>query len=76
MVCFLRFASDPLEDATRFNTKRDAVLSFAKVAFELDRIGQRIDASLHVARDRDVIHEYPDFVLSLGPRGGVRCEPC
>lgn len=25
---------------------------------------------------RDELVEYPDFVLSLGPRGGVKCERC
>lgn len=55
-------------------TKGDAVADFECVARYLDRFEQRITASIHIAHKRDEIVEYPDFVLSLGPRGGVRVE--
>lgn len=66
---------DTLEEAKRYLSKLDAVLAFESEARQLWRIGQSIEASLHYARNRDALQEYPDFVLSLGPRGGVKCEP-
>jgi hypothetical protein len=71
---FLRIGEDYLEDARAYQTKRGAVAAFGRVARELDQYGQKIDASIHIApRPADTV-EYPDFVLSLGPRGGVRVE--
>ena len=76
MKTFLRIGEDCLEDAVLCSSKAAAVDWFLVVAEELDRYGQEIEASLHYARSRDEVSEYPDFVLSLGPRGGVRCERC
>ena len=73
---FLRMGADCLEDALRFNTKTAAVCEFKQVAEELALYGQQIEASLHAARGRDTLNEYPDFVLVLGPRGGVQVESC
>jgi hypothetical protein len=71
---FLRIGEDYLEDARAYQTKRGAVAAYSRVARDLARIEQRIDASIHIApRPADTV-EYPDFVLSLGPRGGVRVE--
>ena len=76
MTCFLRVGNDYLEDAERHATKADAIAAFAETARELARYDQRIEATLHYAANRDELQEYPDFVLSLGPRGGIRCERC
>jgi hypothetical protein len=71
---FLRIGNDYLEDSRAYQTKRGAVAAFGRVARELDQYGQRIEAAIHLApRPADVV-EYPDFLLSLGPRGGVRVE--
>lgn len=71
---FLRIGTDTLDDARAYQTKRGAVAAFGRVARELDQYGQEIDATVHIAsRPSDVV-EYPDFVLTLGPRGGVRVE--
>jgi len=71
---FLRMGTDTLDDARAYHTKRGAVAAYGRVARELDQYGQSIDASVHIApRPADVV-EYPDYVLTLGPRGGVRVE--
>jgi len=74
MNCYLRIGDDYLEDAKRFASVRAACAHFRGVAEELDRYGQQIEASIHLAPSRDDVAEYPDFVLSLGPRGGLRVE--
>lgn len=74
MKTYLRIGSDYLEQATAYRNKRAAVEAFAETARELARYDQRIEASLHYANNRDELAEYPDFVLSLGPRGGVKIE--
>ena len=57
-----------------FETKAGAVFHYRHVAQELAEVGQTIDGTIHVAQRRDALVEYPDFILSLGPRGGVRVE--
>lgn len=74
MITFLRMGSDYLDDAKRYLSKRDAIDAFESTARELWRYGQRIEASLHYAKNKDELQEYPDFVLSLGPKGGLRVE--
>lgn len=74
MAYYLRVGGDTLEQAERHRTKGDAVAAYAEAALELDRYGQKIEASIHISDRLADIDEYPDFVLSLGPRGGVRCE--
>jgi hypothetical protein len=71
---FLRIGSDYLEEAAAYRRKSSAVAVFAEQARELARYDQRLEASIHIADSRDELAEYPDFVLSLGPRGGVRVE--
>lgn len=66
--------ADYLDQATPFDTPRDAVDSFAETARELNRYGQRIEASVHIASNSRELVEDPDYLLSLGPRGGLRCE--
>lgn len=74
MTYYLRMGSDYLDQAVGFTTKAAALGEFESTARELDRYGQRIEASLHIADSKDALQEYPDFVLSLGPQGGLRCE--
>jgi hypothetical protein len=74
MNYYLRMGNDYLTGAERHTTLRDAVTAFREVAHELWGYGQRIDASVHIAAKRSECDEYPDYVLSVGPRGGVRCE--
>lgn len=74
MKTYLRLGDDTLEEARRYPTKAAAIAAYAETARELARYGQPIEASLHYARTRDALHEYPDYILSLSPRGAVRCE--
>lgn len=74
MKAYLRMASDYLDEAKRYPSKRAAVEAFTDAARELNRYGQRLEASIHYARNREELNEYPDFTLQLGPRDGVRVE--
>ena len=73
---FLRLGSDYLEDSLCFQTRTAAEHKFQRVAQELERYGQELEASLHRAPNRATLNEYPDYVLALGPRGGVKAESC
>jgi hypothetical protein len=68
---YLRIGDDTLEEAAGFLTRAAAVREFQIVATELWGFGQRLEATLHRAPDREHVAEYPDWVLSIGPRGGV-----
>jgi hypothetical protein len=70
---YLHLHGDSLDEAEMHRTKGDAVASYEETARSLDRYGQRLEGSVHKAPSRREIVEYPDFALSLGPRGGVRC---
>lgn len=73
---YLRIGDDCMDQAQLCDSIKDARAEFEAVARELDGYGQRVDASLHrYCRDLPgpvQAAEYPDYVLSLGPRGGVR----
>lgn len=73
-MIYLRYQQDALEDAQGYRSKAAALDAFERTARELDRYGQAIEATLHIADSKDDLAEYPDFVLALGPRGGLRCE--
>ena len=74
MPYYLRMGPDYLEQAVGFKSKVAALGEFHATAHNLARYGQRVEASLHIADSKDALQEYPDFILSLGPRGGLRCE--
>lgn len=78
MRAYLRIGSDYLEDAKMFDTIKDARDHFEGVSRELARFGQEVEASIHfydrAIEDAPHCHEYPEYVLHLGPRGGVRME--
>lgn len=69
MICYLQLQDDI--DYLRFASKRDALEYFRSVALELDGYGQKIEATLHKGPHPA---EYPDYVLSLGPRRGLKVE--
>lgn len=71
---YLRVGSDTLDESERHNTKVAAVASFRRTAKELGKYGQVIDATIHIASRRAELAEYPDYVLSVGDRGGVVVE--
>jgi hypothetical protein len=71
---FLRLGDDSLNRAIAYRSRAAAVAAYRAVASELDRYGQRIEATVHITPSRETIDEYPDFVLALGPRGGVRVD--
>lgn len=71
---YLRFERDYLEDAKRYRSKRDAIYAYLECARSLAHFGQAIEASLHYAESANELQEYPNFVLSLGSRGGIRIE--
>ena len=71
---YLREGSDYLENAKKYKSKRAAIDAFAETAKELAKYDQKHEASLHIAGEIEQISEYPDFVLRIGPRGGVVVE--
>ena len=71
---WLRMGSDYLEDAVAYTSKRAAVEAYLATARDLARYEQRIEATIHLAPDRETLAEYPDYVLSLGKGGGVKIE--
>lgn len=71
---YLVFSGEYLVQAQRHCSKASAIEAFRDVAVELDCYDQRIEAALYYAEKRSEIAEYPDFLLSLGPRGGVKIE--
>lgn len=71
MICFLRVGNDSVEEATRCPSIKYAIAEYRVEAEELARYDQRLDASIHIARSMAEVAEYPDYVLSLGPKGGV-----
>jgi len=71
---WLREGSDYLDDAKPYPTKQAAIDAYAEAARNLARFDQAHEASIHIAETADDIAEYPDYVLRLGPRGGVVVE--
>ena len=74
MNCYLQYAGEYPDQAIRCHSISRAVAHFTETAHELYRFEQRITASIHIAESRDEIAEYPDYVLSVGPNGGIRKE--
>lgn len=71
--CYLLMSGDYPEDATFCRSIAYALGEFEATARELDRYGQKIEASIHfVDAQGEDFAEYPDRVLSLGPRGGLK----
>jgi hypothetical protein len=70
----MRIDADSLEESKAYPSKRAAVAAYAKIAQSLARFGQACVATLHYARDRDALQEYPDFMLTLNDNGTVKEE--
>lgn len=70
---YLRMGCDPVEKAIRMDSKASAIEAYRTAAQELAQYEQSLEGAIHLAECRDELVDYPDFVLSLGPRGGVRC---
>jgi hypothetical protein len=71
---FLRLGSDDLDQARPYRTRAAAIAAYGYDAHDLAEYGQALDGSIHLAPSRAELVEYPDLVLSLGPRGGIRVE--
>ena len=69
---FLCYADDACPSYERHATLTSAQESFRGTAEELDRVGQKCEATIHFALLREEIAEYPDFTLAYGPRGVQR----
>lgn len=77
MKCFLRIGNDYLEDAERCKSIAYAIGEYRAVAEESARFGNEPpEASIHIARTKAELQEYPDFVLSYTARGAVKREHC
>lgn len=74
MAYFLRMGDDYLDQAVKYSSKAGAIDAFRETSDELDRFGQSITASIHIADTMGEVVEYPDFVLERGPKGGVKVE--
>lgn len=70
MKCYLQYA-DGYADYEPMQSISYAIGQYRATMEELARYGQRIEASIHIAKTIDTVDEYPDIVLTPGPRGGV-----
>ena len=71
-VCYLRMGGDALADAEPCRSLAVARASYMAAARELDRYGQKITATVHIATSLAAAAEYPDYLLELGARGGLQ----
>lgn len=80
MKCYLSYNSDPsLLDAEPCDSIAEAKRGFARTAEELAYHGQEgTEAFIHLLDERQhdepKVCADPSYVLSLGPRGGLKCE--
>jgi hypothetical protein len=74
MRCFLLYADTKYPEYEEYDSLGDAKEAFFEAATSVGRYGQNLEASLHIAESEDFIHEYPDYILSLTPRGALSCE--
>ena len=71
---FLRIDNDSLDEARAYQTLAGAKRAFRIVAAELWRYGQACSATVHIAPRPAELVEYPEYVLMLGPRGGLQVD--
>lgn len=74
MKCYLMYAGTLWPEYEAHKSIGDAKAEFLSAATQLDNFGQHLEASLHIAASEDQINEYPDYTLSLGKRGALKCE--
>lgn len=71
---YLFIGSDTLEEGVRYRTRRNAIDAFREVAEEHMRYGNTPPCGyIHLSCEGEIVAE-PDYWLSVGPRGGIRCE--
>lgn len=73
-TCFLCTSVLGYPEYVKFDSISAAKDDFLSSARELDNYGQKFEASIHIADFLEEVAEYPDFVLSLGPKGGLKCQ--
>ncbi len=73
MKCYLCYAGTLYPEFEPHPSLKTAKASFFESAMDLERYGQNSEASLHIAKSEEFIHEYPDYVLSLTKRGALKC---
>lgn len=86
MKCFLQIGGDFIEDSIPCDSVDDAVWEYRRYVKDVMRFQDTADeAAIHLIDNspslaelrpdpRDRITDYPDYVLSVGPRGGIRKE--
>lgn len=74
MKCYLMYAGTLYPEYEAHRSLGDAKAEFFEAATQLAGYGQTLQASLHIAKSEELIDEYPDYVLSLSPRGALKCE--
>lgn len=74
MKCFLQVGGAGLDEAVLYSSISNAVFAYGRIARDLARFGQKVEATVHIAETRKEIQGYPDFVLKLGPHGGILKE--
>lgn len=71
--CYLNMPVGPYPVYRRFQSLADAKAHYAEYVDTCQRFGSTPEsASIHYAPNRDSIHEYPDLVSEIGPRGGIK----
>lgn len=86
-TCYLCIYPDNVHDgAQRCASIQYAVGEYEAYVRDVGRFQDTFsEASIHIPdnspeavarnpRERDRLHDYPDYVLSVGPRGGIRKE--
>jgi len=76
MKCYLRYQSDYLAQAEACRSIAEAKHKYLCAAQQLDRYGQKIEATIHIPTASGELLEYPDYLLSLSPKGKLVCEEC
>lgn len=80
MKCYLSYTSDhSLLDAEPCDTIAEAKFRFSDAADGLGRLGcEGVSAFIHLRDERQhdepKVCADPSYFLSLGPRGGLKCE--
>lgn len=72
MKCFL--VTGYLSDAIEYPSIKEAKADYEYSARQLDNYGQKLEATIHIAKSIDEVSEYPDYCLSLSPRGALHCQ--
>lgn len=69
--CYLNIEGDDLVQSRRYMSIRDACDDYLDTARILSQVGQPARGYIHIANYMREMCDYPDFRLSLGPKGGL-----